>query len=727
MTSTSSGNTPLAPLKYNSTSTPIGNSGLGSFSNQLDSSLTSSNFGTSTISSAQGTPDNPVLATESKAASATSTNGSGSSLPSNASAIATATPAALSVSTNPGNTESLNVQPGSGGTISTGGGSPNVATNQGFSGSGINVNQGTPIPSNGNGSGINVNQGTPIPSNGNGSGINVNQGTPIPSNGNGSGINVNQGTPIPSNGNSSGINVNQGTPSDNGSSINITEGISTTANVNGSSFAGSGIKEGGSHPHRPYLQPKVVSVSDANAIEGQKEIFTVGLSKATMGPTQVTLNLSGGSATPGSDFTPELEASFDGGGTWQAVTNNSITVGAGVKNFQVRSQTIDDMKVEPTETFTLSANGNGGNATGTGTIIDNDRQAVKAQLVGDHAISEGSQGSYSVTLDTVSNQDRFFSVAANDGSAKRFSGDGSGQDFVWGGAYDIKRPLTVFQDRVPNDNVNGFNNRAAVGAGNASQDYTLYDSRGQISSGNTVTVKVAAGQTKSEQFAVKAWQEKVTVDLDYSNPNGLNATNYQEGTENFSLRITDAGDAQVTNGNLDVAINDRTHYNLVSPIAIDLNGDGIKTVGIEQGVTFDMLNSGQKVTTGWISGDDGLLAIDHNGNGKIDSRHELFGGSVGDGFAKLASFDSNKDGVVDGKDNNFSSLKIWQDVNVNGITDASELMSLATAGIGSVNVAHTTDGFSRDAQNNLLGERGSAVALNGNSLDAIDVYFQVNG
>ncbi|UKO98975.1 SdrD B-like domain-containing protein [Nostoc sp. UHCC 0870] len=162
----------------------------------------------------------------------------------------------------------------------------------------------------------------------------------------------------------------------------------------------------------------------------------------------------------------------------------------------------------------------------------------------------------------------------------------------------------------------------------------------------------------------------------------------------------------------------------ISPIAFDLNGDGIQTESIDKGIKFDMLNIGEKVNTGWLSGEDGFLAIDNNGNGQIDDRSELFGGvNVGEGFAKLASFDSNGDGIVNANDTLFSELKLWQDANSNGITDQGELVSLGSAGITDLKISYTNV-FSTDAQGNILGEFSSAVK-NGSTIDMVDVYFRV--
>ncbi|MEM9219436.1 MAG: Ig-like domain-containing protein [Cyanobacteria bacterium P01_F01_bin.150] len=162
----------------------------------------------------------------------------------------------------------------------------------------------------------------------------------------------------------------------------------------------------------------------------------------------------------------------------------------------------------------------------------------------------------------------------------------------------------------------------------------------------------------------------------------------------------------------------------ITPIALDLNGDGVQTLSIDDGVMFDMLNTGTAVNTGWISGEDAFLAIDNDGDGLISSRAELFGGAqVGDGFAKLASFDSNGDGLVNESDAQFGEMKLWQDANENGVTDPGELVSLESAGITDLNTAYTNV-FSTDAQGNIHGEHSTAVK-NGSTIDMVDVYFQV--
>lgn len=133
------------------------------------------------------------------------------------------------------------------------------------------------------------------------------------------------------------------------------------------------------------------------------------------------------------------------------------------------------------------------------------------------------------------------------------------------------------------------------------------------------------------------------------------------------------------------------------PLALDLDGDGLETAAVNgySGALFDHNNDGIKTATGWIKGDDGLLVRDLNGNGTIDSGAELFGDSTllangtkaANGFAALRDLDINGDGKVDANDAAFSELKIWRDINQDGISQADELKTLTELGIQSLNTA----------------------------------------
>ena len=134
------------------------------------------------------------------------------------------------------------------------------------------------------------------------------------------------------------------------------------------------------------------------------------------------------------------------------------------------------------------------------------------------------------------------------------------------------------------------------------------------------------------------------------------------------------------------------------PLALDLDGDGIETTGTgnwQNTTLFDHNGDGLAEGTGWLSGDDGWLVRDINGNGAIDNGSELFGdntvrsdGSTGsDGFSALSDLDSNNDGVIDANDAAFGELKVWRDLNQDGVSQAGELATLSDHGVESIDLA----------------------------------------
>ena len=102
--------------------------------------------------------------------------------------------------------------------------------------------------------------------------------------------------------------------------------------------------------------------------------------------------------------------------------------------------------------------------------------------------------------------------------------------------------------------------------------------------------------------------------------------------------------------------------------------------------------------SGWLSAEDAWLAIDRNGNGLIDSGRELLGTDyvkADDQFARsgadaLSDLDSRRDGVIDDRDAAFGDLRLWQDINQNGISESDELFSLADKGIRQISLAAAT-------------------------------------
>ena len=143
----------------------------------------------------------------------------------------------------------------------------------------------------------------------------------------------------------------------------------------------------------------------------------------------------------------------------------------------------------------------------------------------------------------------------------------------------------------------------------------------------------------------------------------------------------------------------------ISPIVVDVAGNGFNLSNAQNGVLFDIVNNGSPKQVSWTAADtdDAWLALDRNGNGTIDSGGELFGssspqpflqtGETKNGFRSLAVFDrvdrgGNNDGKIDRRDAIFEEMKLWQDINHNGVSESNELHSLSELGLKSIDLAY---------------------------------------
>ncbi|MCJ9728971.1 calcium-binding protein [Bradyrhizobium sp. PRIMUS42] len=133
-----------------------------------------------------------------------------------------------------------------------------------------------------------------------------------------------------------------------------------------------------------------------------------------------------------------------------------------------------------------------------------------------------------------------------------------------------------------------------------------------------------------------------------------------------------------------------------SPVVLDLDGNGVNLVSLSNSsASFDMDGQGDPAHTAWISGGDGLLAIDLGANGcagpdgAINQAKEIVftawaPGTTSDMAALAQVFDTNHNSLLDAGDSRWSDFRIWQDANGDGISQAGELKSLDAIGIVSI-------------------------------------------
>ena len=162
---------------------------------------------------------------------------------------------------------------------------------------------------------------------------------------------------------------------------------------------------------------------------------------------------------------------------------------------------------------------------------------------------------------------------------------------------------------------------------------------------------------------------------------------------------------------------------VIDPLLIDLDGDGIETTTIQNGVYFDHENDGFAESSSWVGEDDGILAFDKDNNGYIDDGNEIFGDNyiksdgskATSGFDALSDFDSNHDGVINSQDEKYSQLKI--------LKGDGSLLTLEEAGIESINLNSTASNIV-DASGNTQLTTGTYTKTDGTSGELGDYSLQ---
>lgn len=179
----------------------------------------------------------------------------------------------------------------------------------------------------------------------------------------------------------------------------------------------------------------------------------------------------------------------------------------------------------------------------------------------------------------------------------------------------------------------------------------------------------------------------------------------------------------------------------VSPIIVDTTGQGFHLTSAEHGVTFDFYGNGHPIRLSWTDAvyGNGFLALDRNGNGRIDNAKELFGNiteqpqsNTPNGYLALAEFDKpenggNEDGIIDWHDAVYQKLVIWIDANHDGASQPEELHSLPSLGVYSIGLKYREEPIT-DQYGNKFRYRGilNPSAADGQSQDGrytYDVFF----
>jgi hypothetical protein len=241
------------------------------------------------------------------------------------------------------------------------------------------------------------------------------------------------------------------------------------------------------------------------------------------------------------------------------------------------------------------------------------------------------------------------------------------------------------------------------------------------------TDQITKGLTTDQ---VKAMETRDIAALKTSQVSILTTDQIVALTTNQVMALTTAQVTSLTTDQKWVLSSDQTKALIVgSPLVLDLNGDGITTQSINNGVKFDIFGIGEKVQTGWVAGGDGLLVMDRNHDGSISGGAELFGEGTtlasgrkaANGYVALNELDANSDGVISASDATFGELMVWVDANSDGTSANSELHTLSSLGITQLDLKAQSTAEVNNG--NVVGLVSNFTTADGNVHQMADVWF----
>lgn len=123
------------------------------------------------------------------------------------------------------------------------------------------------------------------------------------------------------------------------------------------------------------------------------------------------------------------------------------------------------------------------------------------------------------------------------------------------------------------------------------------------------------------------------------------------------------------------------------PLVINLDGDIAELS--DQKFFFDIDGDGAEDEISMLNEGSGYLALDKNGDGKINDGKELFGPQSGNGFQDLAAYDEDGNGWIDEGDSIWSKLKIW----CKDKDGTDKLYGLSEKGVGAICLQNASTNF----------------------------------
>ncbi|MBI4858615.1 MAG: hypothetical protein HY818_17910 [Acetobacterium woodii] len=132
----------------------------------------------------------------------------------------------------------------------------------------------------------------------------------------------------------------------------------------------------------------------------------------------------------------------------------------------------------------------------------------------------------------------------------------------------------------------------------------------------------------------------------------------------------------------------------VDPLVINYDA-GSASVTAEK-YAFDIDANGTMDQISFVGPGSGFLALDSNGDGKINDGSELFGPQSGNGFSDLAKYDSDGNNWIDENDAIYDKLQIWSKDS----SGKDVLMALGQKGVGAIYLGNVSTSFALKGADN---------------------------
>lgn len=236
-------------------------------------------------------------------------------------------------------------------------------------------------------------------------------------------------------------------------------------------------------------------------------------------------------------------------------------------------------------------------------------------------------------------------------------------------------------------------------------------------------------------FAKPTFAALLTLTLATACDDGKDAPTHDEidDTEGDTEAASESGDTEEDSesGDDEATTDDGGIGDSITPLVLAFRGEAVQ-FNTAVVASFDLTGT-MSVRTDWPTSTTPWLALDRNGNGRIDDGGELFGSATvlhtgeaaSNGFAALAELDSNADGHIDANDEMWAQLLVWSDVDSDRVSAANELSSVAGRDLVAIDLDHVVDRRC-DARGNCEVERGGFRYRDGRGRELLGAVVDVH-